>query len=401
MNTRTLLIAVFGVLVFLMTACGTRLVDGEYRGEPLLAIEGSMVVRTEGATEAETAELERSLGALRVALFWSRHAVGPGDPAVSLVEQQVATDANFPVRYSIEVYRPPPEFMLTPAPEGGSGRYAVALVMVYLDSDGDGKWSPGTDRLIGGARDRAILYTPEGANSPFFGDLGPGYHRLITADPGQTCFARVHEHFHGDGEEDLDLYIDPERPTGSLVDVDCDGHHREWDICPPADALALPCRETNRLDPLVWQCDTCAVGSLADVCPAPAEVVSGCDAQNLDELVCAQCPRIVVDPELSCEDAEAQCRDTGGGPLCDARSALCREVLPNGADDCLTYTAQCFELGYLQGDCLGWLAECYQELTGDPAPAGPTCRSYGDICVEERTDEEACRSLYEVCVGTG
>ena len=134
---------------------------------------------------------------------------------------------------------------------------------------------------------------------------------------------------------------------------------------------------------------------LSAVCPAPEAVVSGCDDGSLDPLVCAHCPTM-ADPDLSCEDAFSVCRMQARGLVCDAQFALCSETLEDAAD-CLDYADRCFEADGLQGTCLGWFAECYQALTGQAPALGPTCRAYGDACLQEREDSDACRVRFEAC----
>ena len=91
-------------------------------------------------------------------------------------------------------------------------------------------------------------------------------------------------------------------------------------------------------------------------------------------------------------------------PVCDAQFALCSEVLGN-VEECLNYTDECFEDEQPQATCLSWFAACYLALNKDPAPAGPTCKSYGDVCLELREGEpdyeSVCRQRFEACAAAG
>lgn len=235
----------------LALACGDPAVDGTYRGEALLTLQGSVLV---DSGDADDDELSTALGTLRVALFWSRHAGQQTDgPAVSAVEQQALTSAAFPAQYALSVFQPPPDAVLIDSPDG-TGRYAVALVLAYIDTDDDGRWSPDLDQLAGGARDAAVLYTPGGASSAFFGERAAGFHRVRIQPGSEPCVAAPHATLHSDDAPTLTLRLTPTRPNTALIDMNCDGHHGEWDVCPDPAALTDVCATEP-----TWHCQTCPV----------------------------------------------------------------------------------------------------------------------------------------------
>ncbi len=239
------------ILMLCLAACGDPAVDGTYRGEALLTLQGSILIDSGDATDEE---LNAALGTLRVALFWSRHAGQETDgPAVSVVEQQAFTRAAFPAQYALSVFQPPPEAVVIDSPDG-TGRYAVALVLAYIDTDGDGRWSPEIDQLAGGARNAAILYSPEGTSSAYFGERGPGFHRVRIQPGSDPCFAEPHATLHTDDQPTLTLRLEPTNPNTALFDINCDGHYSEWDVCPSPESLTEVCATSP-----TWQCRICPV----------------------------------------------------------------------------------------------------------------------------------------------
>ncbi|MFN3197182.1 MAG: hypothetical protein ACE366_02020 [Bradymonadia bacterium] len=380
-------------LAMVLAGCGDPLEDASYRGEPLLVLQGEVRVQSTGLTVDEVADLPQpASGTLRVALFWSRAAEAAQQ--VSLIEQQAVTTSRFPARYALSLYSPPPMEVMVEAPEG-NGEVAVGLLLVYIDANEDGRWDPATDRLVGGARQRALVYTPSGASSPFFGDLQPGYHRVRTAADGRACFQQAHTDFHSETDNELPLYIDMTFPTQVLIDLDCDGHHLEWSsICPSPEALALQCQGTDRTGDLVWQCGTCPQSPLTDICPPPTTLVTECP--GLDPMLCDACPR-EPDPQLDCEPAFSECRSAQPeSPLCEGELAICVDEL-NDPVRCLDYADACFAAPDRQGACLRFFTTCHEAALGVPPTFGATCRSIGETCLQQGGEMEACRQRFERC----
>lgn len=281
-----------------LVACGDELADAEYRGQPLFVLAGPVdfpegldflqVARCEERTHACFLRAEETCGAeddgcfescegtwdrcisaledapvvdsldgieLRLGLFWSRAGVqGGAAAAADRVEQTARIEAGFPARYRLILHTPPPSDVLK---KSGAGEYAIGLVLVYIDGNRDGRFSPGVDQITGGAAERAVLYTPDGVE---LGDQTwtAGYHRVQT---GQICDEAV------DGGRIIDLDVDP-APTlrvelsagpgflrALLLDEDCDCELDGYDdLCPPEEELESFC-DSGDGDPGV--CELC------------------------------------------------------------------------------------------------------------------------------------------------
>lgn len=173
--------ALWGALLALLVAqgCGQPLVDGDYRGEPLLKIEGQLA-------SLETLPPEWADGAVRVALFWSPTGRSDVAPDQLLEQPSVSAALDFPGRFALNIYHPPEARFLVPA----SPSYGLALVLVYVDLDDNGRLDlDAGDRLIGGATERAVFYAPEPipASSSYTGEALPeglfATHLLVNCAP--------------------------------------------------------------------------------------------------------------------------------------------------------------------------------------------------------------------------
>ena len=254
------------LLTLFAVACADALVDLDYHGEPLFHLEGKVeqlespgFTGTWGAPGAQSwdAEEEEALaqGQLQLAVFWSpdtKDAKATG--TVAAVEQQAVTTAAFPARYQLTLYRPPPANLLHQDPDG-QGRYAIGLVIIYVDMDRNGVWNPEIDRLVGGASGRAIAYAPTGADSVHFGHLEPGYHRLRQVTGKSECTADGRRRMKLDADPDLDLQMAAWFSPTVLVDLDCDGHAYEWKkACPSRKTVEYACKKYGDK---VWPCKGC------------------------------------------------------------------------------------------------------------------------------------------------
>ena len=277
-----------------LAGCGDTLADAEYRGEALYVIEGPVafpegldflqVARCEQRTHAcyEDADLDCQDDScfdacevvwddciaklneepvdtldgvdLRLGLFWSRAGVqGAAADADDRVEQTARIEAGFPARYQLVLHTPPPDAVMKST---STGRYAIGLVLVYVDGDHDGRFTRGRDQVAGGAVERAVLYTPDGVE---LGDRSwtAGYHRVITgqlcdeaADGGQV----VHLATDPAATLQVELSAGPDFLAALLLDEDCDGVSDEYgDLCPPPEELDVFCDDSQ--DPGV--CELC------------------------------------------------------------------------------------------------------------------------------------------------
>ena len=135
-------------LLLLLLACGDALVDRRYKGEPLLKVRGSVI------SDFTPEELELTDGPLAVALDWAELDESTSAPRVSAV---VTTD--FPARYTLRLYEPPPDRAYFDAPWSEGARVAVATPILYMDEDRDGTWDAGEEQVVGGAHDIVLLHT--------------------------------------------------------------------------------------------------------------------------------------------------------------------------------------------------------------------------------------------------
>ena len=131
--------------------CGDALIADDFRGEPLLTIQGQVNNFDGSGLVATTDEPV-------VALFWAPR----GDVRASLselIEQRSASaEVDFPARFEIRVFQPPgAEHMVAGKP------YAISAILVYQDVDGDGRLSG--DELRGGDEGHVVVWAER--------DLGP------------------------------------------------------------------------------------------------------------------------------------------------------------------------------------------------------------------------------------
>lgn len=251
--------AYLAVAAAVLGACGDGLKDGSYRGEPLHVLEGWVKLDT-----TETAPgVTLVVGELRVAVFWSRSADALAAGTVG-IEQDVATGGSFPARYRLVIYEPPPDELLVPVLDG-SGHYAFALVLAYVDGNGDGAWNRRSERLVGGAVQRLLVYTPDGVESATFGKLAKGFHHLEPKT--QVCASGLPTVFAPDPNPDLELTISMTFPTDVVLDLDCDGDSREWwSLCPPLETIfVIRSAPGGSLGPATIGSNPCAATSLPNM----------------------------------------------------------------------------------------------------------------------------------------
>jgi len=189
--------------LLLIAGCGEPLADGTFLGDELLHLEGEVRVHEEPA----------ATGPLRLAIFWTTKSLadGLGDP-LSSVAQQALTTGIFPARYALSLHEPPPQEVVVSVPDG-EGRYALGVLLAYVDANQDGMVSEG--ELEGGATDLVVLYTPGGASGSEFGTLAAGYH---TMKPAGECPEEGRLPLEAAPRQEFEVVV-----GGGVPDVDCDG----------------------------------------------------------------------------------------------------------------------------------------------------------------------------------
>jgi len=278
-------------------ACGEQAVDGNYGGEALFSFGGTVRL------EASALESDAT-GELRVAVFWAR-ANGAGGSlfsAVGAVEQSVDAATSFPARFTLTLRRPPDAALIGRSPDV-QGAYALAMVLVYLDQNGDVRWDRGSEPLVGAAADAFLLYAPDGLSSGRFGTLGKGFHLLASVNGAQCTGGAT---LLADPSA-LQITVSGSYPEAALLDLDCDGSSEEWSgTCPPLASIHASCRDQDG-DGII---DTTAAG---------AEICATCDYllwdEGADDVDCDAwrdgCEGLTDDDE--CERAARQCHDDHRG----------------------------------------------------------------------------------------
>lgn len=273
------------LIALALLACGDAIVDGTFRGESLFTLQGRVEVEfaaSRACTEAADAcwrdcpaepigdedpcDCEEGFEAcvrrgttpavrpweeapeqLRLAVFWSRDGLeAPLGAAPGLIEQGGRTVGRFPGLFDLHLFRPPPATVMRRAT--GHGAYALAAIALYLDADGDGRFRADRDRLVGGARNQAIVFSPSGFEDQRLGRRPAGWARIdlqIDCDNDtQTVTATA------EGPLRLGLTTAESSLEEVLIDYDCDGAFE--DAC-DEDFVDF-CAEENADDPECLLC---------------------------------------------------------------------------------------------------------------------------------------------------
>lgn len=230
-------------LVFLF-GCGDRLADADYQGEPLLTLSGPVVlldgdefVRLVGceldlvACEDECDECGRcikdhvacvdrqfeedaALPELQFGIFWADD--GEEEEPPTLQSFSLVT-TSFPARWTLSIYAPPPAGVVTL--DGEHGRYGLGLLLVWIDANKNGRWDRGRDPIVGGAINRAVVYTPDGVSHPEVGDLPAGFHSMSLVP---SCEEGEPRRFIEDGDAiALELSFEAGFENRLIADIDC------------------------------------------------------------------------------------------------------------------------------------------------------------------------------------
>jgi hypothetical protein len=219
-----------------LAGCGDPLVSGQYRGTPLLQVEGNLY-----ATSQEVLEQTRDKD-IKVTLFWAASRQQYLRDLSLIAEQGVLTEADLPARYRLTAFSPP---QLQPE-DPTQTQWWIGLILLYEDSDHDGTWDGAGEALVGGATGQVLVY----ATAPWAPqELAP----YITVTGGQTTLPAGYTLMDVSQTEicpaqgqllalqvsspeamqrvDLALSLDP---TALLPDVDCDAQPSDWDLADTA-----------------------------------------------------------------------------------------------------------------------------------------------------------------------
>jgi len=279
-------------LPFALGACGQRAVDGDYQGEALYSFGGT--VQLEASALASDAT-----GDLRVALFWARGSAAAGSlfSAVGAVEQNVDATTSFPARFTLTLRRPPDPALIGTSPDV-SGAYGVAMVLVYLDQDGDVRWDRGSEPLVGAAEGAILVYAPDGLVGGRFGELAAGFHLLLVGKVEDECQGGLAVPAD---PGTLAITVSGSYPEQALLDINCDGLFEEWSgTCPDLATVFEDCRDADG-DGLI---------------------------DNPDQSVCATCDYLLWDDgaeDADCETWRETCEDITDDEECDRAAEQCRD----------------------------------------------------------------------------
>lgn len=192
-----------------MLGCGDALVDGDYRGEPLITIRGEIL---------QDEPLGVVDGRVLVSLFW-----GANTQSVSpQVEQAVNVRTEFPSRYMLDVYRPPSQEVMFQTPREAQ-TIAMGLILLYGDSDGDESYDPEVDALIGTSRSSVLIWVEENPEDT-----------SLNLPPAQNFYIGNVDNTDCGGPPELG---DPQNVSlivgtvcEELADLNCDGRGNEWGV---------------------------------------------------------------------------------------------------------------------------------------------------------------------------
>jgi len=217
----------------LLFSCGDPLATGDYRGEVMIHLEGHVQLVASDEDRNRPDSVINQSGILKMALFWSTEGVDVeiADPVMSIEHQAVMTGV-FPAKYSLDIHTPPPSSVLKSLPDT-EGKFAMGMLLVYVDYNENGKWDEESEWVIGGVPGKALVYTPDGIQSQFTGDLGPGYHRMKVVSQADGVCTRGKVYMESEDEGPMHVEINAMSPVAVLLDFDCDGQNDEWnDMCP-------------------------------------------------------------------------------------------------------------------------------------------------------------------------
>lgn len=207
-------------------ACGDGLVSGDWRGEPLITVGGDVLVRE------SLGDLD---GDVAVAALWNG-----GRDTVDIADQSVDATLQFPSRYTLRFYQPPPPEVRNAAPDGSDSLFAMAVLVLFEDLDADQNLDLGAEIVLGMAPERVLMWsTQDGApgddTSPDPAqDLPPpvldglGGHYLVRDTGSGSCAPGA-----GVTREPTDVQLEVGVDCRRLPDPDCIASSLEWlSLCP-------------------------------------------------------------------------------------------------------------------------------------------------------------------------
>jgi hypothetical protein len=198
----------FGAIVALLVGCGDGLVDGDYRGEPLLKIQGSVI------TDSSPEELDWPDGELRISLHWAQWSGESGFGSYD--SDDLETITSFPARYELNVYQPPPQEARFSPHWAGDREIAVGTPLLYVDRNDNFLWDSEDEPMVGGSYDVVAVYLDDGQFDED-GDTGSVSDGFVTLRPGyQKMYANV-DYCSGEAEADTEFFPVEDEPVHLYV----------------------------------------------------------------------------------------------------------------------------------------------------------------------------------------
>lgn len=189
--------------------CGDALVDGDYRGEPLITIRGEIL---------QDEPLGAVDGRVLVSVFWGANTQSTSPQ----VEQAVNVRTEFPSRYMLDVYLPPSTEVMFVTPREAQ-TIAMGLILLYSDSDGDEIYDPAVDTLIGTSRSSVLIWVEENPEDA-----------TVNLPLAQSFYIGTVDNTDCGGPPELG---DPDNVSlivgtvcDELADLNCDGRGNEWGV---------------------------------------------------------------------------------------------------------------------------------------------------------------------------
>ncbi|MFO0746797.1 MAG: hypothetical protein U1F43_14160 [Myxococcota bacterium] len=160
-----------GLVTVLVGACGDPAATGDFEGNPVDELTATVFFSTTGPV----------IDAMhpRTLVAWITDDVG--HTFVPQPDAGVRIEQSFPGSVSVQLLDPPPAEAVRTW-EGISGAVALGQLAVYDDQDGDGRFTPKVDLVVGIGLDTVIVYAPTGAHGPLIGDFGRGFHHMAPAE---------------------------------------------------------------------------------------------------------------------------------------------------------------------------------------------------------------------------
>jgi hypothetical protein len=182
--------------LFVLSACDAQ-VDPDYPGEPIASLVGTVTNEMQSRSATDPV----------VVLLWMNENT-PGGPD-TFYGETAAVSGQFPADFTLDVFTPPPDFVLNDFTAGGQrpdesrvGTAAIAVVDGQAIAAFERGEEPAADALLGGADKHVLVYVDKDIQPGTFGEyfldgqLSAGFHvmdveRLTEAQQQQVDQCRA------------------------------------------------------------------------------------------------------------------------------------------------------------------------------------------------------------------